>query len=422
MIGEIKIILNNKNIILINNINKVTSFTIINFKCGHCNFIQSNNWIYINRDNFCKYYNCKYYHKIKTLDINLIKTWFLFEKYIYINHTIKLNKLSESIFELYCPNKHKINISLTKWKNDINRCNMCNFYNFYKNYDCSILFDNLNNINITSGIIIPYVCKNNHFINNLTKNNFNNRINNGLNPCSICYKNNVLSNKILNLKNKLNNNFISLFDNIVKYKCIKCSSIKSTKISNVLNTRFTGVCCTCANPFNLKEIQDKIKNTILLKYNVANVMFDDDIFLKNLKNKYKKKIYSFPSGKTVFIQGYEHFCLNELLHIYNENNIFVNIKDMPKFYYKYNNTKHRYYPDIMIKDIYETYFIEVKSNWTYNLDLNKNICKWRCVINSGFDLIIFIYDSNGIPISIISINEILQKIENSQMTVEDIRI
>jgi hypothetical protein len=151
-------------------------------------------------------------------------------------------------------------------------------------------------------------------------------------------------------------------------------------------------------------------------------MFDDDIFLKNLKNKYKKKIYSFPSGKTVFIQGYEHFCLNELLHIYNENNIFVNIKDMPKFYYKYNNTKHRYYPDIMIKDIYETYFIEVKSNWTYNLDLNKNICKWRCVINSGFDLIIFIYDSNGIPISIISINEILQKIENSQMTVEDIRI
>lgn len=93
-----------------------------------------------------------------------------------------------------------------------------------------------------------------------------------------------------------------------------------------------------------------------------------------LKPCYHSKDYTFPSGKTVKVQGYENLALDELLQKYKEKDIFVGRKtiqdEIGEFTFLGEDNKiHRYYPDIYIKSIHT--IIEVKSNYTYNLHKNK---------------------------------------------------
>jgi hypothetical protein len=123
--------------------------------------------------------------------------------------------------------------------------------------------------------------------------------------------------------------------------------------------------------FQSEEIKNKIKQTNLGRYGVENVMFNKDILEKHFKNSYKLKDYKLPSGKTIKIQGYEYIALDELLKIYEENDIIVgNLNMMPELWWNDSkNIKHRYYVDIFIPK--ENKMIEVKSNWTYLQDDKK---------------------------------------------------
>lgn len=61
------------------------------------------------------------------------------------------------------------------------------------------------------------------------------------------------------------------------------------------------------------------------------------------------------------IKGYEHLALDELVKIYNEDDILTDRNDMPKIMYNFNDKTLRYYPDIYIKS--ENKIIEVKSTY-----------------------------------------------------------
>ena len=93
------------------------------------------------------------------------------------------------------------------------------------------------------------------------------------------------------------------------------------------------------------------------------------------------------------VLGYENICLQELEDKNKEVDIYAgeNI-EIPHFkYITLDNKNHIYYPDIYIPD--QNRIIEVKSVWTYNLDINKILYKARSVsINHIFEL--WIYDSN----------------------------
>lgn len=76
------------------------------------------------------------------------------------------------------------------------------------------------------------------------------------------------------------------------------------------------------------------------------------------------KEYIFPSGKRVMVQGYEDLCLNDLLEVYEEDDIVLRRRDVPEIYYEMDGNTHRYYVDIYIKSV--NLMIEVKSPWTYS--------------------------------------------------------
>lgn len=100
------------------------------------------------------------------------------------------------------------------------------------------------------------------------------------------------------------------------------------------------------------------------------------------KNKlFKPKPYILPSGQTRMIQGYENKALDELLKIYPESEIVLCGKSHP-FKYRMKNKTRRYYPDIFIPS--KNLYIEVKSDYTYKIDLDRNLKKKQAIIQSGF--------------------------------------
>lgn len=136
------------------------------------------------------------------------------------------------------------------------------------------------------------------------------------------------------------------------------------------------------NPLQCEEIKAKKDKTCEERYGDKDIMKNAEIFEKVAKAAFKKKEYILPSGKSVTYQGYENVALDELLETINEDDITNDVKLMPKFIYEFNNKKHRYYPDIYIPS--QKRIIEVKSEYTYNKQLEQNHCKREQVIKDGY--------------------------------------
>lgn len=134
---------------------------------------------------------------------------------------------------------------------------------------------------------------------------------------------------------------------------------------------------------------DNCKQAIFNKFGVYNVMHHPEI--SELPQRYRWKKYTMPSGKIVNVQGYEPKALDDLLQIYNENDIIIKRKDMPVLWYILPNedTLHRYYPDIFIPK--DNLIIEVKSEYTYKQYITKNKAKEQSVITAGYNYKLLIY-------------------------------
>jgi len=144
-------------------------------------------------------------------------------------------------------------------------------------------------------------------------------------------------------------------------------------------------------PLMSKEIHDKIKsnnfekygNEVFLasnagkalikeKYNVDHVMQHPEIYRKAQMNNFRRKPYITPDGIVFMILGYENMALDDL---YKENpdlELFAGEDvEIPVFEYYILDRSYpsMYHPDIYIPHI--KMVIEVKSTWTYNLDILK---------------------------------------------------
>jgi len=185
-----------------------------------------------------------------------------------------------------------------------------------------------------------------------------------------------------------------------------------------------------------KEFNEKFKKTCLEKYGVEHPMLDEGIkskvsisnrdrygenwFVetkefkdKSLKikeekyghpiNTFKIKDYVLPSGKTVKVQGYENYALDILLKEHEESDIFISYSEIKEeigiLNYILENKDRIYIPDIYIKS--ENKIIEVKSDYTYNLDLQKNILKKESCLSMGINFEFWIIDKNGNLVNII---------------------
>jgi hypothetical protein len=126
------------------------------------------------------------------------------------------------------------------------------------------------------------------------------------------------------------------------------------------------------------------------RYGVRNVSQDPFIFEKIVKKSYTGKKYKLPSGKVVHIQGYEGQAIDDLLDEKIEENDIYFGKDIPTFSYIQDNIQHVYHPDLFVKS--QNLIVEVKSDYTYKKELDKNFLKFKKVIEDGYRLRLMIYN------------------------------
>jgi hypothetical protein len=117
---------------------------------------------------------------------------------------------------------------------------------------------------------------------------------------------------------------------------------------------------------------------------------------KIVKNSYKLKDFTFPSGRLEKVQGAEPYALSELLYseMINENDIFVGVKNVPTIWYNdKNNKKRRHYVDVFIPS--QNRCIEVKSSWTEKINIDNIFLKQDAGKTLGYNYEIWVYDSKG---------------------------
>lgn len=132
------------------------------------------------------------------------------------------------------------------------------------------------------------------------------------------------------------------------------------------------------------EVRQKVKNSYLKNYD------------KTKKRGYLYKDYTFPSGIIVKVQGFENLFLNDYFKKGGlEENIIVNLKEIISkiglIKYEKDGIIHNYYPDFYL--INENKIIEVKSNYTFEKQKEKNLLKQQAVLEKNIDFEFVIYNS-----------------------------
>jgi hypothetical protein len=150
----------------------------------------------------------------------------------------------------------------------------------------------------------------------------------------------------------------------------------------------------CEYSFQSELVKSKTKKTCFEKYGCEHPFQNPEIMEKNIKSSFSKKEYIFPSGRIDKIQGYENFALDELIinEEINETDIITGTTNVPEIWYNDNEgKKHRHYVDIFIPS--QNRCIEVKSEWTYNKQINSVSFKKQAAKDLGYKYEIWIYNS-----------------------------
>jgi hypothetical protein len=108
-----------------------------------------------------------------------------------------------------------------------------------------------------------------------------------------------------------------------------------------------------------------------------------DLFEKSQINS--KKIKFHEKTGLYYRASYEAHFLDYCF----ENNI--NLEKPKSIKYKFEDKKRTYHPDFFLKE--KNLIIEIKSTYTYNKDLNKNIAKKKACLEHGFNFI-FVIDKD----------------------------
>jgi hypothetical protein len=127
----------------------------------------------------------------------------------------------------------------------------------------------------------------------------------------------------------------------------------------------------------------KYKQNYFEKYGVTNPMHRKEIFEKMLLSTYKIIYYN----EELFAQGtYELHFLNYC----EEKGVLNLISNGPSLNYilESQGTEHMYHSDFYIEKL--NLIIEIKSSYTYNYDLEKNLSKEKCSKLNGYNFLFLI--------------------------------
>lgn len=146
--------------------------------------------------------------------------------------------------------------------------------------------------------------------------------------------------------------------------------------------------------FQSKVVQAKIEATNLEKYGETNPMKVPEIAAKVFKSGFKRKAFLFPSGREVFVQGYEPMALGELVLTHHEDDVIAgDVQAIPVIlWYDENRVQHTYYPDIFISS--ENLLIEVKSTYFLSLHEASIYLKMFYARKAGYEIEMWVYSRN----------------------------
>jgi hypothetical protein len=175
--------------------------------------------------------------------------------------------------------------------------------------------------------------------------------------------------------------------NKVKNTCLKNYGVENPSQSEKIKSKKK---TTSMEKFGVEyflqsdEGKENFRTVCLEKYGVENPTMNHEIFEKVQDSIFKKKDYIWKTGEISKVQGYEDKVLKELEEKgYTFDEVKTLQKDIPAIWYDFNGNKKRYYPDIFIPS--ENLIIEVKSTYTYEVDLEKNLAKQNAVLGQGFN-------------------------------------
>ena len=150
----------------------------------------------------------------------------------------------------------------------------------------------------------------------------------------------------------------------------------------------------CDHPWKNESVKEKRKETFKQIYGCDHPMQNAAIAEKALKSSWRVKEYIFPSGRKVYVQGYEPQALQLLLESgTHENDIEVSRTAVPCIKYKDRTRERRYYPDIFIKS--QNHLIEVKGAHTATIDTEIIQAKLDACRAVGFSIQLWLVNKKG---------------------------
>jgi hypothetical protein len=182
-----------------------------------------------------------------------------------------------------------------------------------------------------------------------------------------------------------------------KQTCLKNHGVENSMYSDICkdklkqtNLQKFGV----EYPMQSEEIREKAKQTCLERFGVEHAMQNAEVAEKSSKKSYSHKVYTFPSGKEINVQGYEPFALDELIQTLSEDDIITGCSNVPNIAYTHDEGKqHKHFPDIFIPS--QNKCIEVKSTWTAEKKKDIIFLKQNAGKQLGYNYEIWVYNGKG---------------------------
>jgi hypothetical protein len=158
-----------------------------------------------------------------------------------------------------------------------------------------------------------------------------------------------------------------------------------------------------SNPFSNKEIQKKLKEISIEKYGTDNI-FGSETFKKSMK------IYNLEKYGVEYISQVPELYMKQQksgyrLHFHDNTKLFyrgtyekdfldfcfsnkIVVKQGKRIKYFFESKEHYYFSDYYIES--KNLIVEIKSSWTYNKYIDKNLIKQKTTIENGYNYLFII--------------------------------
>ena len=157
-----------------------------------------------------------------------------------------------------------------------------------------------------------------------------------------------------------------------------------------LKTKATNIERYGQDGFNPKQLKKTNLERYGVEYPIQNPVIFEKVQRSQVQARYKYKSFITTNGRTIWYQGYEKYIIEYLFDAgIVEADLLNDRYQVPVISYTFENKNRKYFPDIFIKS--KNMLIEVKSSYTFDKEIQKNLAKQKAAKEAGYHHIIIIW-------------------------------